>query len=548
MIPANEGNGGGPPRSARDPETDKARLRAIHAALTGGDLAGAGKMAEDALADGIDHVMVLSLVAGRREADGRFAEALALLERAREAAPQAPGILNALGLNLLWLGRAEEAAAEFGAALAADPAFAPALANRGTALVALARLNPARRDFEAALAIDPGNLIALNGLAALALRRGDPIEARELATQVIARQPDFPDALMTLAGADIAEGHARAGEARLRLLLADRRLTPADRAMAQGLLGDALDAEGRFAEAFAAYAAGNALRRAEHEGQGDTLRLVSELTGALAGQRVAATWGRGSSGPAKRHVFLVGFSRSGATLLEQVLAGHGEVTILAETECLIDAARDWLGDAEDIVRFCAAPDEELDRYRDAYWRRVAAAGVAAEGRVFVDKHGFNIFKLPLIARLFPEARIIVMRRDPRDTVLSCFANRFAMSDPVYQMLTLEGAAELYAATMAMVAATEQAFSLFLQPCRLETLIADFDAETKALCAALGIDWSPELRDFAARVAARGVASPGAARLTEGLSARGVGRWRDYAGELAPVLPVLQPWIERFGYA
>jgi tetratricopeptide (TPR) repeat protein len=547
MIPG-DGNGGGGTRTARDPETDKARLRAIHAAVTGGDVAGAGKMAEDALADGIDHVMVLSLVAGRREGEGRFDEALALLDRAKAAAPDAAGILNARGLNLLWLGRHEEAAAEFGAALAADPGFAPALANRGTALVALARLNDARRDFEAALAMAPGNLVALNGLAALALRRGDPIEARERATQVTQRQPDFPEALMILAGADIAEGQPRAGEARLRLLLADRKLVPADRAMAQGLLGDALDAEGRFAEAFAAYAAGNKLRRGDYRGQGDTLRLVRELTAALEGQRVAATWGRGGGGPAGRHVFLLGFPRSGATLLEQALAGHSDVTALAETECLIDAARDWLADAGDIARFCAAPDEALDPYRAAYWRRVAAAGADPAGRVFVDKHGFNIFKLPLIARLFPEARIIVMRRDPRDTVLSCFVNRFQMSDPVAQMLTLEGAAELYAATMALAEAAEQAFSLFVQPCRLEAVIADFDAETKAVCAFLGIAWRPELRDFAGQVAARGVAAPGAARLTGGLNARGVGRWRDYAGEMAGVLPILQPWIERFGYS
>ena len=160
------------------------------------------------------------------------------------------------------------------------------------------------------------------------------------------------------------------------------------------------------------------LRRGEYRGAGGYAAAGPRADRGPAGQRVAATWGRGGDGPAGRHVFLLGFPRSGATLLEQALAGHGDVTALAETECLIDAARDWLADAGDIARFCAAPDEALDPYRAAYWRRVAAAGVDPAGRVFVDKHGFNIFKLPLIARLFPEARIIVMRRDPRDTVLS----------------------------------------------------------------------------------------------------------------------------------
>jgi len=548
MTPT-DGNGGGGAKSARDPETDKARLRAIHAALAAGEIASAGKMAEDALADGIDHVMVLSLAAGRCEAEGRFADALALLRRARAAAPEAPGILNALGLNLLWLGRPEEAAAELDAALAADPGFAPARANRGTVLVALARLNEARRDFEAALAIEPGNLVALDGLAALALRRGDPGAARDLATRVTARQPDYPHALATLAGADLAEGQARAGEARLRLLLADPKLPAADRAAAQSLLGDSLDAQGRFGEAFAAWRAGNVLRGDQaSDFSGRTLGLVRELTGALAGRRVAATWGRGVGGPALRHVFLVGFPRSGATLIEQVLATHPDVTSLAEQDCLIDSTRAWLADAADIAELCEAPDEELDPHREAYWRRAAAAGAEPAGRVFVDKHGFNIFKLPLIARLFPEARVLMARRDPRDTVLSGFASDFAMSEPAHQLLTLEGTAELYAATMELVEATERAFGLFVQPFGLEALIADFDTETKAICAALGIEWLPELRDFHRQVAARGVATPGAARLTEGLSPGRIGRWHNYAGEMGSALPALRPWIERFGYS
>ena len=115
----------------RDPETDRARLKAVHAALTQGDIAAAAMLAEDALADGIDHAMVLNLVAGRREQEGRLDAALALLERARAAAPEAIGILNAIGLTLYRLGRHDEAVAAYDAALAQDPGFVPALANRG---------------------------------------------------------------------------------------------------------------------------------------------------------------------------------------------------------------------------------------------------------------------------------------------------------------------------------------------------------------------------------------------------------------------------------
>src|SRR6218665_707395 len=209
-ITSSNGNGGGA-AAPRDPELDRARLRAVHAALTGGDIATAGKLAEDALNDGIDNPMVLKLVAGRREEEGRLEEALALLQRALAAAPEAIGVMNAIGLVLNRLGRFEEAVTAYGEALAREPRFAPALANRATALMGQAKLNAARADYEAAAGTGPGNVLAANGLAALALRRGDPAEARRQAEAVLAREPGFPGAVMTLAGADLAAGRAGGG-------------------------------------------------------------------------------------------------------------------------------------------------------------------------------------------------------------------------------------------------------------------------------------------------------------------------------------------------
>jgi tetratricopeptide (TPR) repeat protein len=516
----NSGNGGGG-AGLRDPELDRTRLRAIHAALTAGDIPTAGKLAEDALNDGIDHPMVLNLVAGRREEEGRLDEALALLKRALAAAPEAIGVMNAIGLCLSRLGRFEEAADAFGAALAKEPGFAPALANRGTALLALGREAEAGADFAAATAVDAGNLIALDGLAALALRRGETAEARSLAQEVLAREPGWPGAVLTLAGADLGEGRSDAAESALAGLLADKRLAEVDRALAIGLRGDALDSLGRHEEAFAAWRAANALQaeraRGAFAGQPGTLALVRELTAALAGRRVPAAWGHGGRSPARRHVFLAGFPGAGTASLAAALAAHPEVVLLEGAGTLIDATRDWLADAARAARFCDLEDDALEPWRDAYWRRVAERGVDPAGQVFVDVNDFHIFKLPLIARLFPDARVLLVQGDPRDAVLAAFRARLPMSDPAWQLLTLEGAAELYAATRQLVAATEEAFGLFVHTVAPDA--ANPAREMKAAADFIGL--------------AREVAVP---------VARAACSWRDHEAELAPVLPLLAPWL------
>ncbi|HEX4737993.1 MAG TPA: sulfotransferase [Allosphingosinicella sp.] len=539
------------PSAPERTERDREKLRAVHAALTSGDVARAGVLAAEALAAGIEHPMVLSLAAGRLEEAGRRDEALPLLRRAKALAPQAPGMWNAIGLCLSGSGRYAEAVEEFDGAIALDRRFAPALANRGNALMALGRLNEARRDFEQALALDPNNMVTLDGLAALSLRRGDASQARDLAERALARVPDFPNAIITLAGAELAQGEANAAEQRLRRLLADPRPRPRERALAAGLLGDALDRQKRFAEAFQVYTDTNyafqELHRPEFADQFSAAQLLRDLTPALEGERFPNPPERTRPQPARTHVFLVGFPRSGTTLLEQVLEQHPDVTTLAEKDCFDDVGA-LMGDRSRFEAFCRMPDAALDPCRDAYWKRVAEAGVNANGRVLVDKHPFHTFKLPLIARLFPDAHILFARRDPRDTILSCFRHRFAMSAPMYQLLTLDGAAELFDAAMHFAEASIEAFSLAPIPCALEAVVADFDGETRRICAALGIEWTAAMRDFAAEIGRRDVLTPSGPQLARGLNAEGIGRWRDYAGQLAPVMPMLMPWVERAGYA
>jgi tetratricopeptide (TPR) repeat protein len=550
QIKVTYGTASAPPPA---PDARPAAFAAIRAAVEAQDYDRAGELAEAALASGLEHPVVLNLAALKAENEQRYDDALRLLERAVALAPTDAAAHNALGLSLRQVERHAEALPWFDRAIALAPAFAGAHTARGATLEALGRLTEADAAFRAALALQPDNLGAVAGRANLMSRRGAHAEARPLATQVLAVQPGYPDAVTVLAAADLAEGDAPAAQARLEALIADPRLTPQQLALAHGLLGDVLDAQDRAPEAFTAYTACNMGQwRTYATGFGAKPTALEFAQGMIArlDDIPAAAWRTdGAPLPAgvKSHVFLLGFPRSGTTLLEQVLASHPQVEALEERETLIDALRAFLAAPEDLDRLAQAGEADLEPLRAAYWARVRAEGAAIEGKVFVDKHPLNTLKLPLIAKLFPDAKILFARRDPRDVILSCYRRRFAMSGSAYQLLTLPGAAGYYDAAMQIAERLEPALDAQTLIVRHEALIADFDEVAAGVCAFLGLPWTDALRGFAERTRDRGIATPSGAQLAGGLSSEGVGQWRRYRQQMAPALPRLAPWVARFGY-
>jgi hypothetical protein len=246
-------------------------------------------------------------------------------------------------------------------------------------------------------------------------------------------------------------------------------------------------------------------------------------------------------------VFLVGFPRSGTTLLEVVLDGHPGVVSLEEHELLGAGVLRYMREPLDFGALTRASETDLAAVRAAYWDGVQRAGVDPAGKVFIDKHPLNTLKLPLIARLFPRAKILFALRDPRDVVLSCFRRRFKMNPAMYELLTLAGAAAFYGAVMEFAETARSMLGLDWRSVRYEALMADFEGEMRNLCEFLSISWSDELLRFADRAREREHATPSTAQLARGLNLSSSGQWRHYAIHLQAVLPVLEPWLQRFGY-
>jgi len=525
-------------------------VSAVEAALWASDMARAMRLSEEAVGAGAVHPTLLSLTALKRMQAGDNEAALHLLLRARPLAPMHVDLLNALGTCQARLGHQREAVEAFDAAITLAPQDPRLHLGRALALEDLSELDAARAGFEKVVALDPSQSAALSRLAVLAVQRADAAKARELATRALTIDPRDQAAAIAFAQAALQQKDIPAAEQALAALSRNPDLGSVNRAFAISLAGDVLDAQDRVGEAFGAYAQSKQVLREAYAPSMAGLESMRAREMRLAEyfrRADAADWRRPAAPSEPRHIFLVGFPRSGTTLLGQVLASHPDIQTMEERTCLMDSAAEFFHSDTGLDRLAALSEDELDHWRARYWQRVTESGLTPSKTVFVDKMPLNAVFLPLIARLFPAARILNAIRDPRDVVLSCFRRRFAMNAGMYEFTRLDQAADYYGAVMRLMTIYWEKLALQSFDARHESLVADFARQARRLCDFLGLEYRDEMTGFAARARAQNIDTPSSAQLARGLNEGGVAQWRRYARELEPVLPVLAPFVAQFGY-
>ncbi len=522
----------------------------IEAALARGDRPRAIGLAEAALLRGLEFPLAYNLRALKAETEGRWADAALDLEKAVRLAPSDPGIHNTLGLVYSRQRRHSQAIAAFSQAVAVQPDFHPAWRNLGLSQIAAGDVFGARASLTRASDLAPSDVEPKAQLAALAARRGDWSETARLAQAALALQADHPTAVRSMAEMELRSGQLERASERLETWLSAWRGPGATRRLLLGLLADVRDRQGRSAEAFALYQRGNAetRERARAGFGGDGLKsALQQLTTAACAATPGPFAARSFAGGPTTHIFLMGFMRSGTTLLEQALAVREDVVTLEEQEVLSHGVERYLSTAGGLQDLASASEAELDRYRQHYWAEVRANGVDPADKVLVDKLPFNGVKLPLIRRLFPDAPIVFSIRDPRDVVLSCFRQRFAINPYTYQLLDLEAGARLYNDYMMLVETYLQHLDVPLVAYRHEDLVDDYLGQLQGLCAYMRLPWCEAMSDVGLRVREGRVSSPSAIQLREGLSRDGLQTWRRYEAQIAPILPVISRWVSAFGY-
>lgn len=530
-------------------------LRDVSQAVGASDLRRAADISGTALSRGFRHPTFHNARALWAQQEGRHQAALDEFQMALTFTPRNPTLLNAIAMCLVRLNRPDEGVTFLDASLGVEPNEAQTHYLKGWACSAAGDQEIARLCYERAVTLRADYPEALAALAAVRARAGGIEEARALAARALALHPREPTAIVALAICDIAQRDFAAVERRLKPMLDDPGVAGHARALMLGLYADALDGESRFAEAFDAYTAKNEEFRRLHASRFSqrprTVEFLERLTAYLQNAphekwRTARPQEPSDVAP-REHIFVLGFLRSGTTLLEQVLAAHPQIVRVEERETLIDASKIFLTTEQGLDRLAALSAQDASRMRALYWNRVRSYGADPTGKVLVDKQPLNTFNLPLISKLFPNAKILFALRDPRDVVLSCFRRHFDITATMFELLVLEDAARFYDSAMTLAEACRRELPLNIHDHRYEHMIEDFDGSVRAVCAFAGIEWTDAMRDFGNAARQRAIRSPSAAQVRRELYSEGVGHWRNYRPQLAPILPVLRPWVDRFGY-
>lgn len=532
-------------------------IDAVKAAVADNDLPRAIHLAGEAVQRGAEDPLVYNVAAHGLQVQRRYPEAMDLLVRAARIAPRDPFVMIGIGQLSSQLGKWADAEAAFRGALEIDPSLVAAHHGLGLIFEMKDDVDTARRHFEEAVRGAPDFPDPLGSLAVLALKRKDHEEARSLAERALALDPFQASAAMALADVEFEAGDFGAAGSRAMTLLNRGGLPPLHESSLWRLMGDVLDAVGKPLEAFEAYQKGNRLFLRVYQTQVDVSGLERGVEFADRLKRdFEARDDLDWSAPAvsrtpdepSGHVFMTGFFRSGTTLLEQILASHPDITTMEEMPVLDDLVWDFFQPPEGLDRLAGLSADRVRELRAEYWRGVRNAGFEPGNGVFVDKLPMANLWTPFIAKVFPDARILWVRRDPRDVVLSCFRNRFKTGPLLNDLADIKRGAQLYAAMMDLFECYLARLPLDVHVLRHEDLVEDFDAQVKALCDFIDVPWREEMRDFSETAKNRRIRTPSARQVVRGLNAEGVARWRPYAPALEPILPILAPWAERFGYS
>jgi Flp pilus assembly protein TadD len=560
-------------------------LQSAQAAIGRADLRDAARLCTECLCRDPGCLRAVALLASIRREERNDAAVIALMRRFVAIRPSDPKARSDLALLLLEAGDLRAGEIEARACLRLSPD--QSLGHRLMANVMTSRRRPEFAEWHCreALRLDGPQPDLLDQLAAVLAAQGKLVEARGLYRSVLAIAPTKASTLVGLAKLEIIDGEYAAAETALHTALAlepsrpDGQLTRArllgrtgkvhealaalDDLIGSGGLDDPragfekgrlLDGLGRYDEAWETFSAARRDgHRPEFAYRSEDVRMrVAALRAFFTRARMALLPRASRSGGLAQPIFIMGFPRSGTTLVEQILSSHSQVSAGDELPVIDDLVTAMPRMLDVPLPYPAALTElwmgdrrhGLDALRDEYLYRTAYRGLLHGGNTrFTDKMPLNEINLPLICMLFPQATRIRLVRHPLDVVLSVCSHWMGFADNFDA--SIEDAARHYVVVSDLMDHYRAEFGEQASVVQYETLVTAPEMEVRRLLDIAGLPF--EEACLQAELNPRRARTPSAVAVRDKINARAVFRYKNYRRHLEPALRILEPTISKLGY-
>ena len=552
-----------------------------------GKFADAEKLAASLTQQSPGHPFAWKVMGAVLKQTGRLNESLLPVQKSVELSPNDAEAHYNLGNTLIELGKLGEAEASYKQATALKPDYAEAYSNLGVTLQELGKLGDAGASYKQAIALKPDFAEAHSNLGNTLRGLGKSQEAEASFRQAIALKPDFAEAHINLCDLlqvtnKIDKLSFALGEARSKIFgvkadflyfealvyfrteryaeagalidqITEGELSEASRASYYKLLGDLRNRNRNYDAAFSAYEDSNRTVKAGREflgleiAAGQYFELHKNTALQLEQISIESPLFKRPYQDGREPSFLVGFPRSGTTLLDTILRTHSRITVIEE-QPMVQKMSEALGGLRDVSAAETVDSDRLIVARDSYLKELSRHTLVPEDSLVIDKFPLNLLRAPLISQAFPEAKFILALRHPLDCILSCWMQNFRLNAAMANMVDLDRIVDFYCVAMKIFKLSQERYGLNVHWIRYEDLIEDFETATTSVLEFLGLEWERALLNYQATASVRPkINTPSHSQVIKPIYKTASYRWKHYEKHLEKYKPQLSLWIEEYGY-
>jgi len=483
---------------------------------------------------------------------GKLHDAETSYKRALTLNPDHATAHNNLGLTLNKLEKLEEAEKHYKAAITLNPSYFEAYLNIGNVRYGMQKLAEAEADYRKAIKIKPDYAAPYCNLCELLEKTNRLEDVLLVVEKGRASVFDHEDEFLFFKAFVLfrQEKYDAAGTIITSINL--DKLSANRKTMFLKLKADWLHNNKDFDGAFGGYLAMNKTVKSSLDYQSSQpdkyfnmqrgkVREIEKLQQeSNYNSSVSADW--------FQPTFLIGFPRSGTTLLDTILRSHSKINVVEE-QPLIIKMREELGVSKTISEIEMIDDDLAKKLSNVYFVELEKRIQLPNDVLLIDKLPLNILSIPLIIKVFPEAKFILALRHPLDCVLSCWMQNFKLNPAMANMVDLDRTVDFYCTVMTMLELCRQRYQIDIHPIRYEDLVVDFTKNISELLAFLNLSWEEQLEGYQKTAIARAkINTPSYSQVIKPIYNSASYRWKKYEPNLLPYKQKLAKWAEAYGYS